>query len=133
MHKDHDKKVIQISLSPVGKKYLAYMTDQERVFLQSQVDKITTKNCEAVINSIPISLVKGIPQSVKFSDITPKSARNIQFTYNQTIYEIKRVNSQPYPVNLNYYDLLRKEGNANGGEEYRVPKLSIQKDFRFVP
>lgn len=119
--RDRNKKVVQISLSPTGKNYLLYMRDTKTGISQAQVNLIV-RNCEAVIKSIPVSLAKRMPQRVEFCGIMPESERSLQLTYDQMIFEVKRMERLPYPI----YDLSERKCYSNDKEKYNFPQQFIK-------
>jgi len=112
----------RFSLSPNGKKYLKYMIDTKYSFTQSQVEGLVVKNCEAIINSIPVSIVNTIPQRIRFTGMTPVIERNLQFAYDQVIFDVTRSVDTIYST----FGALGKERYNGDREKYRFPIYTIK-------
>lgn len=126
-HKGQNNETGQVSLSPKGRKYLKCMNDVQNHYTQSQVDFLVVKNCEAVIHSISVSLVKSMPQQVSFSGITPQSQRNIQCVFDQEIYGVTRLSSKAYPIRrTDAFEIWGKECYNGIGENFTFPILPLK-------
>lgn len=119
----------QISLSPSGKKYLRYMSNIQCDYTQSQIEGLVVKNCEAIINSIPVSIVNAIPQRVGFTGIAPVIERNLQFAYDQVIFDVTRSADATYPT----FGALGKERYNAGRTECKFRIISAKGSYQFVP
>lgn len=124
LHKGPNKEISQISLSPTGKKYLAYMRDKGADGSSSQIDKVVVRNCEAIMKAIPASLVMGMPKRVDFYKLNTESERSLQFMYDQMIFDVGRKSRSSYYIKIN--EPWRRECYDGVKEEFRFTNWSVK-------
>lgn len=127
LHRGRNNEIRQVTLSPKGRTYLKCMKDARHSYTQSQVDALVTKNCEVVINVIPVSLVKGMPQRICFSGVTPQTERSIQFLFDQAIFNMTRLSGKAYSIRrAGTFEILGKERYDGIREDFEIPILPIK-------
>ena len=113
-----NKKEINVSLSPTGRKFYEYVLNNEKIYSSKVVNEIVYKNCSSIIDSIEKSVEINSIADLNLEEVGPCEKRSLTYRYYQAVADILSERNETY-LNYNMYFKGRKN---NEGNEKRIEK-----------
>ena len=115
------KEGIQISLSPIGKKYYDYIMNSQQKYSRNTLEKLVYKNCDKLMESIENSYNRGLEFNLKLEELSPERDRAIQSKYHRLAKKFISEHEEIYTANA-YIINEDKESVYNEKNRIRIPR-----------
>lgn len=115
------KEGIQISLSPIGKKYYDYIMNSQQKYSRNTLEKLVYKNCDKLMESIENSYNRGLEFDLHLEELSPERDRAIQSKYHRLTKRFISEYEEIYTANA-YIINEDKERVYNEKNRIRIPR-----------
>lgn len=111
---------IQISLSPIGKKYSNYILNSEQKYSKSIMSQLVFKNCINILNSIENSYEKGFMCELSLEELMPEEEDSIRYLYNRLVDKLIDKNKDMYEAP---FFIKEKKERVNENNEKNIFRI----------
>ena len=115
------KNTVEISLSPVGKKYCNYITNENQNYSKEVFNQLTYKNMVELMQSLEKSYDWGVTYEVHIEGVAPENERAIRCKYNSIVKKLTAENQDVYDVNSFIKSGRKERIGINEGNLFRIP------------
>lgn len=112
---------IQISLSPIGRKYYDYIMNSQQKYSRDILEKLIYKNCDKLMESIENSYGRGIVFNLNLEELSPERDRAIQSKYYRLTKRFISENEDIYTARA-YMINEERERVYNEKNRIRIPR-----------
>lgn len=109
---------IQVSLSPIGRKYTEYTFYYDSKYTDAVLNQIVYTNCDRLLTSLKNSCNKGVVYEVKLKGLMPDNERVIKHMFHNVLYEVMSEKEDMYPK-INFC-ITEPEESEDSDEENRI-------------
>ena len=110
----------QISLSPIGRKFNAYMENEKEKYSREALNRLVFKNCDIMIDAIEKSIEGEIELTLELEDLSPSANRSIRHKYHNVVQKYIEKNEDGYIFDGEFKFATQGKDINNEKDSYRI-------------
>lgn len=116
----HAKDHYIISLSTIGRRYVEYISNNEKKYDKAVWDQLVYKNCNNIIDGFKKSYNSGIKCELRLDGISSEHKRVVRHNYFEALKDILDTEDIVYDMN-DINEIAKRRGDLDGKCEIRFP------------